>query len=106
MIVSFLCCFEMIELSQNYQVQNGVNINPNVDTSLIISSMRKENHIFCLAACNSNTECLSTVYIESQETLNNCVMYKKQFDSNETTISSNTKLFIKKGKFFQIFHNF
>ncbi len=97
MVLSFLCCFEMIESSFNYQVHNGVNVISNVETSLIISSMRKENHIFCLAACNSNQECLSSIYIES-EANNNCILYRKQFKSTETTTSSNSKLFIKKSK--------
>jgi hypothetical protein len=98
MIVSLMCkSFKIIESSHNYQVQNGFNINPNVDASLILSSMRKENHIFCLAVCNSNKECLSTVYIESPEN-DNCILYNKQFNSTETTTSSNSKLFIKKSK--------
>jgi hypothetical protein len=97
MIVSYIFpySFEMIESSNNYQVKNGVNVNLNVGTSLILSSIRKENHIFCLAACNSNQECLSTIYIES-EVNDNCILYKKYFNSTETTTSNNSKLFIKK----------
>jgi hypothetical protein len=98
MIVSLLFnSFKMIESSHNYHVQNGVNINPNFGASLIISSMRKDNHIFCLAACNTNQECLTTVYIVS-EVNDNCILYNKQFDSTETTTSSNSQLFIKKSK--------
>jgi hypothetical protein len=67
LILSLLCSFEIIESSQsNYRIKNGVNIIPNIGASWIISSMRKENHIFCLAACNKNQECLSTIYIESE----------------------------------------
>ncbi len=87
----------MIESSCNYQIINGVNVISNVNSSLIISIMRKENHIFCLAECNSNQECLSTIYIES-ETDNNCFLYEKHFAVAETTLSSNSKLFIKKSK--------
>jgi hypothetical protein len=76
----------MIEASQNYQIKDEVNVISNVNSSLIISSMRKENHIFCLAECNSNQECLSTIYIES-ETSNNCFLYKKLFAVAETTLS-------------------
>jgi hypothetical protein len=98
MIVSLVCnSFEMIESSHNYQVQNGVNVISNIDTSLIISSLRKENHIFCLAACNSNQECLTSVYKESEDNAN-CILYKKHFDSTETTLSSNSNMFIKKSK--------
>jgi hypothetical protein len=75
-----------------------MNINSNVDANWIISSMRKESYIFCLATCNSNQECLTSVYIESAAT-DNCILYKKDFDSTETTTSSNTKLFIKKSKY-------
>ncbi len=88
----------MIESSHNYQVQNGININTNVDTSLIISSMRKENHIYCLAACNSNQECHSTIYIES-EVNDNCILYKKFFNSTEIATSNNSKLFIKNSRY-------
>jgi hypothetical protein len=96
MILSLLCSIEIIDSSHNYQVQNGININSNqIDSSWIISSMQKENHIFCLAICNSNQECLTTVYIESVEN-NNCFLYRKHFDSTETTTANNTKLFIKK----------
>jgi hypothetical protein len=105
MIVSLLCCLEMIESSNNYQVHDGMNINSNqIDPSWIISSMRKENHIFCLAACNSNQECLSTIYIES-ETNNNCLLYRKNFAEAETTLSSNSKLFIKKSIRFNKYFN-
>jgi hypothetical protein len=97
MALSLLCCFEMIESSHNYQIKDGVNVISNVDTSLIISSMRKENHIYCLAVCNSNQECLSTIYIET-ETNNNCFLYKKHFTEVETTLLSNSKFFIKKSK--------
>ncbi len=96
-IFSLLCCLEMNESSNNYQVHDGMNINSNVHPSTVISSMRKENHIFCLVACNLNQECLSTIYVESK-TNDNCILYKKHFDSTETTTSSNAKLFIKNGK--------
>jgi hypothetical protein len=97
-IVSLICnSFKLIESSHNYQVQNGVNINPNVVASSIMSCIRKENHMFCLAACNTNQACLTTVYIES-EVNDNCILYNKQFDSTETTTSSNSQLFIKKSK--------
>ncbi len=98
MVLSFRCSFEMIESSQNYQVQNGVNINSNVNASWIISSLRKKNKFFCLAVCNTNQECFTSVYIESVET-DNCILYKKHFDSNETTPMSNSKLFKKKSKY-------
>ncbi len=97
MIVSVLCIFEIIESSQNYQVQNEVNINSNIRASWIISSMRKKNHIFCLAVCNSNQECLTSVFMESVAN-DNCFLYKHHFDSSETTTSINTKLFKKDSK--------
>ncbi len=97
LILSLLCSFEMIEASHNYQIQNDVNVIPNIGASCIIQRMSKENHIFCLASCNKNQECLSTIYIES-ETNNNCILYKKYFDITDTTISSNTKLFRKESK--------
>jgi hypothetical protein len=47
LLVSLLCnIFEMIDSSHNYQVQNEVDVKPNVDSSWIISNIRKENHIF------------------------------------------------------------
>jgi hypothetical protein len=95
MVVTLLCCFEMIDSSHNYLVQYEVIVISNVNASWIISSIRKENYIFCLAACNRNQECLSTIYIESV-TNNNCFLYKKHFDSTETTTLSNSKMFIKK----------
>ncbi len=89
-----LCSFKLIESSNNYQVQNGVNINPNVDASWIISSMRKKSKFVCIAVCNLNQECLSTVYMESEEN-DNCILYKKHFNTTETTTLSNSKLFRK-----------
>ncbi len=97
MVLSLVCSFEMIESSHSYQVQNGVNIKPNVDASWIISSMRKKSKFVCLAVCNTNKECLTSVYIESGAD-DNCILYKKRFDSTETTTSSNSKLFIKNSK--------
>ncbi len=95
MMVSFVCSFEMMESSQKYQVQNGVKI-PSGDSSLIISSMRK-SQIICVAQCNLNDECLTTVYMESEKN-ENCFLYRKLFNSTETTTSSNSKLFTKKSK--------
>ncbi len=68
--------------------------------------MRKENHIFCLAACNENQECLTSVHMESVAN-DNCFLYKNHFNSTETTTSSNTKLFIKISKWrYKINKNF
>ena len=97
MVFSLLCSFEMTESSQNYQVQNGLNINSNVDASWIISSMRNNSKFLCLAVCTSNQECLTSVYMESVAT-DNCILYKKQFELTETTTSNNSKLFIKNSK--------
>jgi hypothetical protein len=68
MIISLLCSCNIIESSQKYQVQNGVKI-PSGDSSLIISSMRK-SQIICVAQCNLNDECLTTVYMESEKNEN------------------------------------
>jgi hypothetical protein len=97
MVLSLLCS-GICSMNHNYQVQNGVNINSNVDANWIISSMRKESYIFCLAICNSNQECLTSVFMESVA-IDNCILYKKHFDLTETTTSSNTRLFIKKSKY-------
>ncbi len=87
----------MIEPTYNYQVHDGLNIMPSVDTSLIISSMRKKSKLVCLAVCNLNQECLTSVYMESEEN-DNCILYKKHFDLTETTKANNSKLFIKTSK--------
>jgi hypothetical protein len=99
MMLSLLCSLAMIDSSssQNYQAQNGININSNVDASWIISKIRTKSKFICLSACNSNQECLTAVYIESVEN-DNCILYKKHFNSTETTTSSNTKLFKKGSK--------
>ncbi len=98
MILSLLCSIEMIDSSHNYQVQNGLNVISGVGASFKINSIRMKSKLVCLAACCSNQECLTTVYIESVEN-DNCILYKKHFDSNETTTSSNTKMFLKKSKY-------
>ncbi len=79
----------MIDSSNNYQVQIGVNINSNIGESFIISNMRTKSKFICLSTCNSNKECLTAVYIESVEN-DNCILYKKHFNSTEKTTSSNT----------------
>ncbi len=38
-----------------------------------------------------------TIYVESEANVN-CILYKKRFDSIETTTMSNSNLFIKKSK--------
>ena len=86
MILSFLCIFEMIESSHNYQVQKGVKILSG-DSSLILSSIRK-SQIHCLAKCNLNDQCRTSVYQKSEK-YENCFHYNKQFDSTETTSSIN-----------------
>ncbi len=95
MIISLLCCSEIIESSQKYHVQKGVKI-PSGDSSLIIGSIRK-SQIHCLAQCNLNEQCLTSVYLESEK-YENCFHYNKQFDSTETVSSMNSKMFIKKSK--------
>ncbi len=95
-IVSFLCCIEKIESSQKYQVQNGLKILSG-DSSLLISSKRK-SQILCLAQCNLNDQCLTSDYLESEKN-DNCFHYNKQFDSTETTIEENSKLFKKKSQY-------
>ena len=95
MIVSLLCSCEIIDSSQKYQVQKGMKILSG-DSSLIISSIRK-SQIHCLAQCNLNDKCLTSVYMESEK-YENCFHYNKQFDATELTTSSNSKLFKKKSK--------
>ncbi len=95
MIISLLCSCEIIESSQKYQVQNGVKILSG-DSSLIISSIRK-SEIHCLAQCNLNYQCLTSVYLESEK-YEDCFHYNKQFDASELTTSSNSKLFKKTSK--------
>ncbi len=93
--VSLLCSCEIIDPSQKYQVQKGVKILSG-DSSLIMSSIRK-SQIHCLAQCNLNDQCLTSVYLESEK-YDNCFHYNKQFDPSETTTSTNSKLFKKKSK--------
>jgi hypothetical protein len=95
MIVSLLCSCEIIDSSQKYQVQKGMKILSG-DSSLIISSIRK-SQILCLAQCNLNDQCLTSVYLVSEK-YENCFHYNKQFDASETTTSINSKIFIKTSK--------
>jgi hypothetical protein len=74
MIVSFLCCIEMIESSQKYQVQNGLKILSG-DSSLLMSSIRM-SQILCLAQCSLNDQCLRSVYLESEKN-DNCFHYNE-----------------------------
>jgi hypothetical protein len=86
--------------SNRYQAQMNLKIKTSFEPNWIISSLRKKSKIFCLAECNLNDKCLTSVYMESVKS-ENCFLYRKYFESNETTTANYSNLYKKNSNYFE-----
>ncbi len=90
-------------LSMSYTVDNNFKIlNNQVVNSTVAETcnnlISKENKLFrmlCIAACNSNQECVSVVYDKRSGLVENCFLYNRSFNSSEITQSSTSIIFEK-----------
>jgi hypothetical protein len=75
-------------INKKYFVEKNINVNTSVGQIWFIGSLTKRNKMLCMAECNLNDACYTVTFNTNLN--NNCFLYNKYFDSNETiqTISS------------------
>ena len=66
-------------LSKDYSVNSTVNL---------ISISNNSLELKCIGLCHSNQYCLTAMF-KTKKAINNCYLYNKHFNSNETNISIN-----------------
>jgi hypothetical protein len=59
-----------------------------VSESSLISSFYKPSSMQCMSLCNTNANCLTAVYDNSQGRLMNCFTYNRYFNTSELIPSS------------------
>ena len=84
---------EHFSIFRNQQVLNIFEYN----SSLIFSNLLA-THIFCMAHCSVNPDCLTIVYSNYIKTGNNCFYFKRQFMANETANLYGTDIYQRKSK--------
>ena len=104
---------QLVSVVKTETVQHEFKVSKNQDTSMtigessLISSVYKLSRMTCMTICNSNPNCQTAVYDNSQERITNCFIYSRYFKANELIPSSNSIIYEKKiryqlGKFFLI----
>ena len=70
-------------LSKDYSVNSTVNL---------ISISNNSLELKCIGLCHSNQYCLTAMF-KTKKAINNCYLYNKHFNSNETNISINSNIY-------------
>ena len=79
----------------NLAINKGI-ISNLVNTTNFIKSLKQGSKMSCLAACNLDSLCLTSVFYKNTSSLVNCFMYNIYFLSNETLGLFGSELFEKK----------
>ena len=91
-LINFWC--QLLSVQQTETVQHEFKVSKNKEISMtigessLISSVNKMGDLFCVASCNSNPNCLTAVYHNSQGRIVNCFIYSRYFMANELILSS------------------
>jgi hypothetical protein len=93
-----LACVRTEKVQHAFKVSKNQCVDLAVSKTCLISSVYKMVDLFCLASCNSNPECLTVVFDQSQEMIRNCFMYNRYFKSCELIASSNSTVYKKKAR--------
>ena len=80
-------------VQHNFKVYKNHDINTTIGNSNLISNINKMSELFCVVSCNSNHNCLTAVYDNSQE--RNCFINSRYFKTNEL-IQSKTSIITEK----------
>ena len=83
-------------VQHDFRVLKDQGVDLLVGESSLISSIFKPSRMQCMAACSSNSDCVTAVYDNSKGMVRNCFHYNRQFFSNELIPSTNSILYEKK----------
>ena len=89
-------------IQHEFRVNKTQDVNKTICESSLISSVSKLTGLVCLAACNSNQNCLTAVYDNSSGIIRNCFMYNRHFNTTEFIPSSTSTVYQKKSSKFQL----
>ena len=85
-------------VQHDFRVLKDQGVDLVVSESSLISSIFKPSRMKCMAACSSNSNCVTAVYDNSKGMVRNCFLYNRKFCSNELIPSTNSILYEKKSK--------
>ena len=83
-------------VQHEFKVSKNQYINMMMGESSLISSVNKMGDLFCVASCNSNPNCLTAVYDNSQGGITKCFSYSRYFKVNELIPSTTSIIYEKK----------
>jgi hypothetical protein len=83
-------------IHNDFKVLKNQDINMTVGESSLISSFYKPSRMQCMSLCNTNANCLTAVYDNSQGKLMNCFTYNRYFSTSELIPSSTGVVYEKK----------
>ena len=83
-------------VQHDFKVLKDQGVDLVVGESSLISSIFKPSRMQCMAACSSNSNCVTAVYDNSKGMITNCFLYNRQFCSNELIPSTNSILYENK----------
>ena len=90
-------------VQHEFKVSKNQDINLTIGESSLISSVNKPSRMTYMATCNSNPNCLTAVYGNSQARITNCFIYSRYFKANELIPSSTSIIYEKRlGRLFLI----
>ena len=99
-LINFWC--QLLSVQQTETVQHEFKVSKNKEISMtigessLISSVNKMGDLFCVASCNSNPNCLTAVYDNSQGGITKCFSYSRYFKVNELIPSTTSIIYEKK----------
>ena len=95
-------------VQREFKVSQNQDINMTIGDSSLISSVNKLSRMTCIATCNSNPNCMTAVYDNSQGRITNCFIYNRYYKAYQLIPSSKSIIYEKElvnqyGKLFLIF---
>jgi hypothetical protein len=84
------------ERQNDFKIFKNQYKNMTVNESSLVSSLYKPSRMQCITLCSTNTNCLTAMYDNSHEKINNCFTYSKYFQTNELIPSSTVVIYEKK----------
>jgi hypothetical protein len=83
-------------IHNDFKVFKNQDLNMTVSESSLTSSFYKPSRMQCMSLCNTNANCLTAVYDNSQGKLMNCFTYNRYFSTSELIPSSTGVVYEKK----------
>ena len=98
-LVSLVQSYYSMNRNQNYNIKKNIKVSSN-GLLYLIGSLQNQAFFFCLAACNSDSNCLTIVFQKSAVNSNSgiCNLYSKIFKDTDLNISIGSELCEKENK--------